>query len=71
MTAPLDDDPREGLPTTTGHPLRELSGLLLVVAGLIAVLAVLATVDVRLAVAAGGALAVAGGLLLGRIDEGS
>lgn len=72
MTAPLPDDPRQGLSTTSGGITREVVGLLAVLVGLAVVAAVLATVDARWVLGLGGVLLVAGGLWLGRgpDDEG-
>lgn len=70
MTAPIPDDPFEGLPAKQGRVGRELVGLLLLIVGVVVLLYVLATVDTRLVVAAGGVSLVATGVWLGRGRDG-
>ena len=67
MTAPLPDDPFEGLPTASRRPVvREIVGLLCVLVGLTVLTTVLATVDTRWAIGLGAVVLVAAGLHLGR-----
>jgi uncharacterized membrane protein HdeD (DUF308 family) len=70
VTAPLDDDPFRGLPTERNRVVRDVAGILAVLVGLIALAAVLASVDLRLAVGLGAVVLIAGGLWLGRDGEG-
>ena len=75
MTAPLPDDPFEGLPTAPSWrqaAVREVIGLVWVLLGLVVVGGVLLTVDPRWVIGLGGAVLIAAGLWLGRVpdDEG-
>lgn len=74
MTAPLPDDPFEGLPLTSRRQVavREVIGLVWVLLGLVVVGGVLLTVDPRWVIGLGGAVLIAAGLWLGRVpdDEG-
>lgn len=75
MTAPLNDDLFDGLPVgperSPRRVLRDVTGLLCVLLGLALVIAVLGSYDPRLALLAGAAVLIGGGLALGRSDEGS
>lgn len=73
MTAPLHDDPYEGLPLTSEARVvgRDLAGLLLVIAGVVALTILLFTVDWRWAAGLLAVAAIAGGIALGTHDEGS
>lgn len=75
MTAEIPDDPFGGLPRSRGLvPLRvarDITGLVLIVAGLGILAAVLATVDTRLAFGLLAVICIAAGLALGRSGEGS
>ena len=68
MTAPVPDDPWQGLATTPSRRpvVREIVGLLCVLVGLAVLATVLATVDVRWAIGLGAAVLIGGGLYLGR-----
>lgn len=67
MTAPGDDELDRALSQAARRQLvRELIGLLAVLAGLVVIAVVLGTVDLRLAIAMGGGALIAGGLWLGR-----
>lgn len=66
MTAPLSDDPFQGLPVRRHQVVRDIVGLLAVLVGLATLATTLATVDVRWVIGLGGAVLVAGGLWLGR-----
>lgn len=72
MTAPLPDDPFEGVQVATptgSRRARDLLGLVLVVIGGVVLFVVAGLVDARLGWALVGAVCVAGGFALGHGDE--